>query len=72
MVDGYIQEISMRKILVLSCLKNAVVYSRISSRGILQWIVYMISIVQILLADGCGGYRQERQGCVVYYIVLWS
>jgi hypothetical protein len=70
--EDCIQEISMRNIIVFSCLKNVVVYSRISSLDILQWIVYMTYIVQILLAERRGVYYQERQGCVVYYIVLWT
>ena len=72
MAEDYIQEIIIRKILVLSCLKNVVVYSRISSRDMLQWIVYMVEFIQILSANGRGGYHQERQGCAGDHIVLWS
>ena len=58
-----IQEIIMRKRLVFTCSEKVATYSRISSRGILQWLFYMAAIVQILSTNGRGGYHQEGQGC---------
>jgi hypothetical protein len=43
--DKYIQEIIIRKTMVLSSLEKLVVVSRIIMHKILQWLVYMTAII---------------------------
>ena len=47
--------------MVIFSLENVVVYSRNTSHEMLQWLYYMVDIIQILLADGCSVYQQEGQ-----------
>jgi len=58
--------------MVLFSLENAVVVSGESWHGKLQWLVYMVGTVQVLLANGHGGSQQECQGCGRGHIALWT
>ena len=60
-VDGHIQEVGLRKIRVLCCLENMMVFSRIITRGMLQWLFYMAEIIHTLFSNGRGGYQQDLQ-----------
>ena len=53
-------------------LENVVVYSRNTLCNLLQWLYYMVDIIQILLADGHGVYQQESQEFMGQHIVLWA
>ena len=54
MMDMYIQERSMQKTMVHFCLEKLAVIGRIIMPGILQWLAYVIAVIQILLSDGHG------------------
>ena len=49
-----------------------VVYSRNTLRNMLQWLYYMVDIIQILWADGHGVYQQEGQELWRQHVVLWA
>ena len=53
-------------------LENVVVYRRNTLHSLLQWLYYMVDIIQILLADGHGVYQQESQEFMGQHIVLWA
>ncbi len=67
-----IQEINVRKIRIISSLEKVVMYSRNTSHEMLQWLYYMVDIIQILLADGHGVYQQESQESVGQHVGLWA
>ena len=67
-----IQEINVQRIMHIFFLENVVVYSRNTLRNLLQWLYYMVDIIQILLADGHGVYQQESQEFMGQHIVLWA
>jgi hypothetical protein len=53
-------------------LENVVVYSGNTLRNLLQWLYYMVDIIQILLTDGHGVYQQDSQEFMGQHIVLWA
>ena len=67
-----IQEINVQRIMHIVFLENVVVYSRNTLCNLLQWLYYMVDIIQILLADGHGVYQQESQEFMGQHIVLWA
>lgn len=71
-MEESVQEINGQKIMVIFSLENVVVYSRNTSRDMLQWLYYMVGIIQILLSDGCSVYQQEGQEYVGQHVVLWA
>jgi len=38
----------------------------------LQWLYYMVDIIQILLSDGCSVYQIESQESMGQHVVLWA
>ena len=71
-MDDSVQEISRQKFMVIFSLENVVVYSRNTSRDMLQWLYYMVDIIQIPLSDGCSVYQQESQESMGQQVVLWA
>ena len=67
-----IQEINVQRIMHIVFLENVVVYSRNTLCNLLQWLYYMVDIIQILLADGHGVYQQESHEFMGQHIVLWD
>jgi hypothetical protein len=61
-VEESVQEINGQKIMLIFSLENVVVYSTITSCEMLQWLYYMVDIIQILLANGHGVSYGEGQG----------
>ena len=69
-MDDSVQEISRQKFMVIFSLENVVVYSRNTSRDMLQWLYYMVDIIQIPLSDGYSVYQQEGPESVGQHVVL--
>ena len=60
-MEESVQEINRQKIMLIFSLENVVVYSTNTSREMLQWLYFIIDMIQICLADGCSVYLQENQ-----------
>lgn len=61
-MEESVQEINGQKIMLIFSLENVVVYSTNTSREMLQWLYYMVDIIQILLSDVHGVSHGEGQG----------
>ena len=71
-VEESVIERNERKIMLIFSLENVVAYSRNMSCEMLQWLYYMVDIIQILLSDGCSVYQQESQESMGQHVVLWA
>jgi hypothetical protein len=71
-MEGCIQDINVQNIMGFSFLENVIVYSRNTLRNMLQWLYYMVDIIQILLADGHSVYQQESQELRGQHVMFWA
>ena len=72
MMAIYVQEISAQKIMVYFCLENNVVFSRMSTPGMLQWLGYMLAVIQIHSSDGHGVSHREGQEWEKHHVAFWT